>query len=60
MRAHAPRPVVRADEARLPFKDATFDAVAALYALYHLDDPSLAVADAHRVLNPAGCSPPPL
>lgn len=39
MLALAPRPAVRADGARLPVADACFDAVAALYTLYHYDDP---------------------
>jgi SAM-dependent methyltransferase len=54
MLAQAPKPLVRGDGTRLPFKSETFGAVAALYVLYHLDDPSLAVAEAHRVLTPGG------
>src|SRR5215217_7480847 len=50
----APRPVVRADAARLPFPDESFGAVAALYMLYHLAAPERAIAEAHRVLRPGG------
>jgi len=52
--ADAPRPVVRASATRLPFPDASFDAVSALYMLYHLPEPALAVAEAKRVLRPGG------
>ena len=31
----APRPAIRADGARLPLADSTFDTVADLYTLYH-------------------------
>ena len=46
--------VVLGDAARLPFPAETFGAVAALYMLYHLDDPTVAIADARRVLVPDG------
>jgi SAM-dependent methyltransferase len=46
--------VVLGDGARLPFSSATFGAVAALYMLYHLDDPTSAIAEALRVLAPGG------
>jgi SAM-dependent methyltransferase len=52
--ALAPRPVVRADAAALPVRTASCGAVAALYVLYHLDEPSAAVAEARRVLRPGG------
>ncbi len=61
MLALAPRPAVRADGARLPVADASVDAVAALYTLYHYDDPRQAIAEARRVLRPGGlfaaCAP---
>ena len=47
-------PAVRADAVRLPFLDASFGAVTALYMLYHLADPVLAVVEARRVLRPGG------
>jgi SAM-dependent methyltransferase len=61
MLALAPRPAVRADGARLPVADACVDAVAALYTLYHYDDPVEPIKEARRVLRPGGlfaaCSP---
>jgi SAM-dependent methyltransferase len=61
MLALAPRPAVRADGARLPVADASVDAVAALYTLYHYDDPLRPVGEARRVLRPGGlfaaCAP---
>jgi SAM-dependent methyltransferase len=48
------RTVVLGDAARLPFPTGTFGAVAALYMLYHLDDPTVAIAEARRVLAPDG------
>ena len=57
----APRPAVRADGARLPVADASVDAVAALYTLYHYDDPLRPIRQARRVLRPGGlfaaCAP---
>ncbi len=49
-----PAPAVRADAARLPFVDASFDAVTALNVLYHLADPRPALREAQRVLRSGG------
>jgi len=61
MLALAPRPAVRADGGRLPVADASVDAVAALYTLYHYDDPRRPAGEARRVLRPGGvfaaCAP---
>jgi SAM-dependent methyltransferase len=61
MLALAPRPAVRADGARLPVADASVDAVAALYTLYHYDDPLPPIREARRVLRAGGlfaaCAP---
>jgi SAM-dependent methyltransferase len=48
------RPVVLADMRRLPFRHAVFREVTHLWCLYHLDDPSVAITEAKRVLHPGG------
>lgn len=50
----APRPAVQGDARRLPFAAGTFGAVAALWMLYHVDDPRVALREAARVLCPHG------
>ena len=42
------------DAQELPFDAAEFDAVTARHMLYHVDDPTLAVREARRVLRPGG------
>jgi len=54
MLARAPAPTVRADACALPFADGSFDAVALLYVLYHLQEPVRALREAHRVLRAGG------
>lgn len=44
----------QADASALPFEDSSFDAVIAMHMLYHLPDPSRAIAEMHRVLRPGG------
>ena len=54
-------PRVFGDARMLPFPDNTFGGAAALYMLYHFEDPVQAVAECHRVLSPGGlfaaCAP---
>jgi SAM-dependent methyltransferase len=50
----APRPAVQADATRLPFRAECFAAVAALWMLYYLDRPEVALIEAARVLRPGG------
>jgi ubiquinone/menaquinone biosynthesis C-methylase UbiE len=54
MLAAAPGPVVEADATALPYPDESFGSLALLYVLYHLPEPSQALAEAHRVLRPGG------
>ncbi|MEO8458749.1 MAG: class I SAM-dependent methyltransferase [Chloroflexota bacterium] len=59
--AHTKLPVALGDANHMPVRDASAGVVAALYMLYHLDEPLLAIREAHRVLKPGGlfvaCSP---
>jgi SAM-dependent methyltransferase len=50
----APPGGVLGEASALPFPDESFDGVAILYVLYHLPDPRLALAEAHRVMRPGG------
>jgi ubiquinone/menaquinone biosynthesis C-methylase UbiE len=43
-----------ADATALPFRDASFDLVAAMWMLYHVPDLDRALAEARRVLRPGG------
>ncbi len=47
-------PVIQADALALPLADGTADAVILAYVLFHLADPSRAIAEAARVLRPGG------
>jgi SAM-dependent methyltransferase len=51
---NAPPPAVQADAARLPFIEGCFDAVAALWMLYYIPQPSTVLAEAARVLRAGG------
>ena len=57
----APGSRVFGDARMLPFPENTFGGAAALYMLYHLEDPVQAVDECHRVLRPGGlfaaCAP---
>jgi SAM-dependent methyltransferase len=45
---------VTGDAARLPIRSDSFDAALALHMLYHVPDPSVAVAELRRVVRPGG------
>lgn len=59
--SQAPRPAVRTDARAAGFRAASFGTVAALWMLYHLPEPALALREARRVLRPGGsfvaCAP---
>lgn len=46
--------VIRADAARLPFRDGAFDAIVSRGALHHMAEPHRVLSEAHRVLRPGG------
>ncbi len=48
------RPVVVADMRALPFREGAFAEVTHLWCLYHVDDPSVAIGEAERVLRAGG------
>ncbi len=50
----APAPKLRASALALPVGSSCAGAVAMLWMLYHLDDPAVAIAEAHRVLRDRG------
>lgn len=58
---HTKLPVVLGDANCLPVRDGAAGVVAALYMLYHLDEPLRAIREAYRALTPGGlfvaCSP---
>ncbi len=54
MLAEIDGPTRLGDATDLPFPDGSFGAVTALYMLYHIPDPVLAISEAHRVLRDGG------
>lgn len=49
MLSQAPRPAVRTDARAAGFRAGSFGTVAALWMLYHLPEPALALAESRRV-----------
>ena len=54
MLSEAHRPAVRGNLTSLPLPDASVDGVAAVNCFYFLNDPVVAIREAHRVLRPGG------
>jgi SAM-dependent methyltransferase len=54
MLARAPGPHRRAEAGALPFPEESFGSIALLYVLYHLAEPTEALAEARRVLRTGG------
>lgn len=52
--ARGDQPLVNADAARLPVRDATIDVVLAPHMLYHVPDRPAAIRELRRVLRPGG------
>jgi SAM-dependent methyltransferase len=52
--SESPHPAIRCDGGRLPVRGESVGAVAALWMLYHLQEPLEAIREAQRVLRPGG------
>lgn len=48
--------LVQGTAEQLPFSEDTFDVVACLQVLEHVENPDTAIAEIHRVLKPGGCA----